>query len=169
MNRPLVFRSSSYKPRAREGWYSPSIRQQVLGLKLAYWQIAPSGTPRPHDPLGTCDFCSLCSLRPLTMGTPKIIIILGPPPAVAYPFIIDVEGYPQQIINATVVIGLFWLRYHKPDLPRPFKGLPQLYGLDKPFAESPLRSLAAFCGILLDRICIPYVFSPLDIDSTQKV
>ncbi|TBU25667.1 high affinity methionine permease [Dichomitus squalens] len=52
---------------------------------------------------------------------PSIIIILGPPPAVAYPFIIDVEGYPQQIINSAVVIGLFWLRYHKPDLPRPFK------------------------------------------------
>ena len=27
-----------------------------------------------------------------------MIIILGPPPSVAYPFILDVEGYPQQII-----------------------------------------------------------------------
>ncbi|KAL6306436.1 amino acid transporter [Sparassis latifolia] len=45
---------------------------------------------------------------------PSVIIILGPPPSVAYPFILDVEGYPGQIINFFVVIGLFWLRWHKP-------------------------------------------------------
>ena len=91
------------------------------------------------------------------MRAMKIIIILGPPPAVAYPFIIDVEGYPQQIINAAVVIGLFWLRYHKPDLPRPFKGLLQLIALDELSAESLLGSLAAVRSILPGRICIPYV------------
>ena len=32
-----------------------------------------------------------------------MIIILGPPPSVAYPFILDVEGYPQQIINFFIV------------------------------------------------------------------
>ena len=42
----------------------------------------------------------------------------------AYPFILDVEGYPGQIINFFIVIGLFWLRYRKPNVPRPFKGLP---------------------------------------------
>ena len=40
----------------------------------------------------------------------------------AYPFILDVEGYPGQIINFFIVLGLFWLRYRKPDAPRPFKG-----------------------------------------------
>jgi len=30
---------------------------------------------------------------------PSVIVIIAPPPAVAYPFILDVEGYPQQIIN----------------------------------------------------------------------
>ena len=34
----------------------------------------------------------------------QIIIILGPPPAVAYPFILDVEGYPNQLINLFVVL-----------------------------------------------------------------
>ncbi|KAM5543600.1 hypothetical protein V8D89_002851 [Ganoderma adspersum] len=52
---------------------------------------------------------------------PSIVVIIAPPPAVAYPFILDVEGYPGQIINFFIVIGLFWLRYHKPNTPRPFK------------------------------------------------
>ncbi|RPD60343.1 high affinity methionine permease [Lentinus tigrinus ALCF2SS1-6] len=52
---------------------------------------------------------------------PSVIIIIGPPPSVAYPFILDVEGYPQQIINFFIVIGLFWLRWKKPHVPRPFK------------------------------------------------
>ncbi|KJA15765.1 hypothetical protein HYPSUDRAFT_207620 [Hypholoma sublateritium FD-334 SS-4] len=52
---------------------------------------------------------------------PSVIVIIAPPPAVAYPFILDVEGYPAQIINLFIVIGLFWLRYKKPDLVRPFK------------------------------------------------
>ncbi|OJA13641.1 hypothetical protein AZE42_11117, partial [Rhizopogon vesiculosus] len=47
---------------------------------------------------------------------PSVIVIIGPPPAIAYPFILDVEGYPQQIINFFVVIGLFWLRWKKPDV-----------------------------------------------------
>jgi L-type amino acid transporter 9 len=71
----------------------------------------------------------------------QVIIIIAPPPAVVYPFILDVEGYPQQIINFFIVIvrtqssysysfifrlplpqGLFWLRYKKPNAIRPFKG-----------------------------------------------
>ncbi|KAF8889842.1 amino acid transporter [Infundibulicybe gibba] len=52
---------------------------------------------------------------------PSLIIIIAPPPAVAYPFILNVEGYPQQIINFFIVIGLFWLRYTKPAAVRPFK------------------------------------------------
>ncbi|KAG9221546.1 hypothetical protein CCMSSC00406_0009369 [Pleurotus cornucopiae] len=69
---------------------------------------------------------------------PSIIVIIAPPPQVAYPFILDVEGYPQQIINVFIVVvsipscypftiasdrtqGLFWLRYKKPNAVRPFK------------------------------------------------
>ncbi|OAX33011.1 amino acid transporter [Rhizopogon vinicolor AM-OR11-026] len=52
---------------------------------------------------------------------PSVIVIIGPPPAIAYPFILDVEGYPQQIVNFFIVIGLFWLRWKKPDVVRPFK------------------------------------------------
>ncbi|KIM84444.1 hypothetical protein PILCRDRAFT_818003 [Piloderma croceum F 1598] len=52
---------------------------------------------------------------------PSVIVIIAPPPSVAYPFILDVEGYPQQIINLFIVLGLFWLRWKKPDAARPFK------------------------------------------------
>ncbi|KAH9932865.1 amino acid transporter [Fomitopsis serialis] len=52
---------------------------------------------------------------------PSVIVIIAPPPNIAYPFILDVEGYPTQIINLFVVIGLFWLRYRKPNAHRPFK------------------------------------------------
>lgn len=52
---------------------------------------------------------------------PSIIIIIAPPPAIVYPFILDVEGYPQQIFNLFIVVGLFWLRWKKPDAVRPFK------------------------------------------------
>ncbi|KAF9496460.1 amino acid transporter [Pleurotus eryngii] len=52
---------------------------------------------------------------------PSVIVILLPPPEVAYPFILNVEGYPQQIVNVFIVAGLFWLRYKKPDAVRPFK------------------------------------------------
>ncbi|KZO94863.1 amino acid transporter [Calocera viscosa TUFC12733] len=52
---------------------------------------------------------------------PSVIIIIGPPAAVAYPFILDIEGYPGQIISLFVVLGLFWLRYTRPNAVRPFK------------------------------------------------
>ncbi|KAF8899487.1 amino acid transporter [Gymnopilus junonius] len=52
---------------------------------------------------------------------PSVIVIIAPPPEVAYPFILDVEGYPSQIINLFIVFGLFWLRWRKPHVVRPFK------------------------------------------------
>ncbi|KZS96537.1 high affinity methionine permease [Sistotremastrum niveocremeum HHB9708] len=47
---------------------------------------------------------------------PSVIVIIAPPPSVAYPFILDVEGYPAQIINLFVVSGLLYLRAAKPGL-----------------------------------------------------
>jgi hypothetical protein len=34
----------------------------------------------------------------------QVIVIIAPPPSVVYPFILDVEGYPQQIINLFIVL-----------------------------------------------------------------
>lgn len=52
---------------------------------------------------------------------PSAIVIIGPPMKVAFPFILDLYGYPNQLINLFIVIGLFWLRWAKPHHPRPFK------------------------------------------------
>ncbi|KAI0660293.1 high affinity methionine permease [Cubamyces menziesii] len=49
------------------------------------------------------------------------IVIIAPPLAVAYPFVLDVETYPGIIVSLLVVVGLFWLRWRKPHLPRPIK------------------------------------------------
>ncbi|KAH9165615.1 amino acid/polyamine transporter I [Lactarius sanguifluus] len=49
------------------------------------------------------------------------IVIIAPPQKVAYPFILDVSGYPFQIINLFVVLGLFYFRWKRPHTPRPFK------------------------------------------------
>ncbi len=38
----------------------------------------------------------------------QVIVIIAPPPAIAYPFILDVQGYPQQIVNLFVVL-VKWL------------------------------------------------------------
>ncbi|KAH8112480.1 amino acid transporter [Phellopilus nigrolimitatus] len=56
-----------------------------------------------------------------SIPTAQVIVIIAPPPNVAYPFILDLQGYPQQIVNLLVVLGLFWLRYKKPNAHRPFK------------------------------------------------
>ncbi|GAA5954417.1 hypothetical protein JCM3765_004453 [Sporobolomyces pararoseus] len=52
---------------------------------------------------------------------PSLIIILGPPAKIAYPFILDVEGYPGQIIALLVVSGLLYLRWKEPERKRPIK------------------------------------------------
>ncbi|KAH8989891.1 amino acid transporter [Lactarius hatsudake] len=48
-----------------------------------------------------------------------VIVIIAPPQKVAYPFILDVSGYPFQIIN--LFVGLFYFRWKRPHTPRPFK------------------------------------------------
>ncbi|KUJ17477.1 amino acid transporter [Mollisia scopiformis] len=77
---------------------------------------------------------------------PSIIMITAIPFGDAYNFIVDVEGYPRAIVFATVVIGLFFLRWKKPFAERPFKVfLPiagfflvgQLFVLVAPFLRPP--------------------------------
>lgn len=52
---------------------------------------------------------------------PSFIIIVAIPFGDAYNFIIDVEGYPDSIMNFLVICGLFYLRYELPHAHRPFR------------------------------------------------
>ncbi|KAJ7274122.1 amino acid transporter [Mycena rebaudengoi] len=87
-------------------------------------ELAKEGVPLPFGnrfwasnwPTGKSPFPGL-----IIHLIPSVIVIIGPPAKIAYPFILDIEGYPQQIMNFFVVIGLFWLRYREPHAPRPFK------------------------------------------------
>ncbi|KAI9722681.1 MAG: hypothetical protein M1812_001612 [Candelaria pacifica] len=49
------------------------------------------------------------------------ILIMTIPFGAAYAFLLDVEGYPTSILHLLVVLGLFWMRYHAPGIPRPFR------------------------------------------------
>jgi amino acid transporter len=51
---------------------------------------------------------------------PSILVITIPTGDV-YSFILEVEGYPGQIIALSIAVGLIWLRYKRPDLHRPYK------------------------------------------------
>lgn len=52
---------------------------------------------------------------------PSFIVIISIPFGDAYNFILDLEGYPGCIIHLLVVIGLFYLRWTQPNIPRSFK------------------------------------------------
>lgn len=52
---------------------------------------------------------------------PSFVVIVAVPFGNAFNFIIDVEGYPGSVLALAVVGGLFWLRYTRPEVERPFK------------------------------------------------
>lgn len=89
-----------------------------------YQELAKSGVPLPFGnrfwasnwPTGKSPLPGL-----ILHLIPTIIVIIAPPHRVAYPFILNVQGYPSQIINLFIIIGLFWLRYSRPNAIRPFK------------------------------------------------
>ncbi|KZT07117.1 amino acid transporter, partial [Laetiporus sulphureus 93-53] len=102
----------------------PCIATQLVSTHHLHAELAKEGIPLPFGnrfwasnwPTGKSPLPGL-----IIHLIPSVIIILAPPPSVAYPFIIDVEGYPSQIINFFVVVGLFWFRWKRPNAKRPFK------------------------------------------------
>ncbi|KAF2277353.1 uncharacterized protein EI97DRAFT_493302 [Westerdykella ornata] len=52
---------------------------------------------------------------------PSLLVIALPPSSDVYSFILEVEGYPGQVLALAISAGLLWLRYKRPDLKRPFK------------------------------------------------
>ncbi|KAI5363082.1 Putative amino acid/polyamine transporter I [Septoria linicola] len=49
------------------------------------------------------------------------LLVLTIPTGDVYSFILEVEGYPGQIVAVATAVGLIWLRYKRPDLHRPYK------------------------------------------------
>ena len=49
------------------------------------------------------------------------LLVLTIPTGDIYSFILEVEGYPGQIIALATAFGLIWLRFKRPDLKRPYK------------------------------------------------
>lgn len=49
------------------------------------------------------------------------VLVLTIPSGDVYSFILEVEGYPGQIVALAVSAGLIWLRYKRADLHRPYK------------------------------------------------
>ncbi|KAI0045635.1 amino acid transporter [Auriscalpium vulgare] len=98
--------------------------QKALSAFIALREIAKSGIPLPFGnrfwasnwPTGKAPLPGL-----IIHLVPSVIVILAPPTKVAYPFILNVQVYPYQIINFFVVVGLFYLRWKKPHANRPFK------------------------------------------------
>lgn len=90
--------------RTCQGGHPAAIREPVLGIQLARGQVA---APGPTHPLDT--FSESMHPHARYVGTQLLtllqsIVIIGPPPSVAYPFILDLEGYPGQIISLFVVL-----------------------------------------------------------------
>jgi hypothetical protein len=52
---------------------------------------------------------------------PSFLVVVLPPSARVYSFILELEQYPAQIISLALASGLVWLRFRRPDLKRPFK------------------------------------------------
>ncbi|KXH35732.1 methionine permease [Colletotrichum simmondsii] len=52
---------------------------------------------------------------------PSFLVITLPPSRDVYSFILEVEGYPGQILALAIAVGLLWLRVKRPDIKRPFK------------------------------------------------
>ncbi|KAF3480973.1 methionine permease [Arthroderma uncinatum] len=52
---------------------------------------------------------------------PTVLTIWLPPPGDVYNFILDVQGYPNEIFGVAITFGLILLRWRRPELLRPFK------------------------------------------------
>jgi hypothetical protein len=52
---------------------------------------------------------------------PSVLVLTLPPSDTAYSFILDLDGYPSQMIAIALAGGLIWLRFKRPDLSRPYK------------------------------------------------
>lgn len=107
VNQGLLFAFLSYL------WFNPSycrisqrraassILKSLLGVELAIQDTA-AGFAHSSDTIGTSFYYVV--IRAPKLIILQVIVIIAPPPNIAYPFILDVEGYPGQIINLFIAL-----------------------------------------------------------------
>ena len=66
---------------------------------------------------------------------PSFLVIVLPPSQGVFSFVLELEQYPAQILSLLLAIGLVRLRYQRPDLKRPFKQAPGLFGGSGPATD----------------------------------
>jgi len=87
------------------------VNQEIARQGFLPWQKLLSSSRPFGTPLGGL----------VVHYVPSLLVIALPPQQDVYNFILDVEGYPGNIMALAVTIGLLILRYKEPNLPRPFK------------------------------------------------
>ncbi|KAJ5809608.1 methionine permease [Penicillium pulvis] len=87
------------------------VNQEIARQGFLPWQKLLSSSRPFGTPLGGL----------IVHYVPSLLVIALPPQQDVYNFILDVEGYPGNIMALAVTIGLLILRYKEPSLPRPFK------------------------------------------------
>ncbi|KAH6695023.1 methionine permease [Plectosphaerella plurivora] len=95
------------------------VKQEIARQGFLPFSDILSSTKPFHSPLGGL----------LVHFIPSLLVITLPPSKEAYSFILEVEGYPGQILALAVAVGLIWLRFKRPDLKRPFKAWLPAVGL----------------------------------------
>jgi amino acid transporter len=95
------------------------VKQEIARQGFLPFSGILSSTKPFHSPLGGL----------LVHFIPSLLVITLPPSKEAYSFILEVEGYPGQVLALAVAAGLIWLRLKRPDLKRPFKAWLPAVGL----------------------------------------
>ncbi|THH13001.1 hypothetical protein EW146_g7170 [Bondarzewia mesenterica] len=153
--------SLSYVPSTPMAVHSLDQHLQTFAASRVNQELAKEGVPLPFGnrfwasnwPTGKSPLPGL-----IIHLIPSVIVIIAPPPSVAYPFILDIEGYPQQVINFFIVISV------------PGSVLSQM---DKTGYPPTLQSLVAVGGVFPRCISLPkvqylvtiVVFAPLHLQN----
>ncbi|CAM1503161.1 Fc.00g079370.m01.CDS01 [Cosmosporella sp. VM-42] len=112
----VAFAMVSLLTRMTSEWFSideiqARIKQEIARQGLLPFADLLSSTKPFNSPLGGF----------MLNYIPSFLVIVLPPSAGVYSFILEVEGYSGQIFSLAVACGLIYLRFKRPDLQRPFQ------------------------------------------------
>ncbi|CAG8034413.1 unnamed protein product [Penicillium nalgiovense] len=87
------------------------VNQEIARQGFLPWQTVLSSSRPFGTPLGGL----------IVHYIPSALVVALPPQGDVYNFILDLEGYPGQMLSLAITVGLLVVRYREPHLPRPFK------------------------------------------------